>query len=234
MRFFRAITRLQTAAALTLFGIAIGLLPLGLEAIGYQLSVRQGYAIFVVAGLFVAAAVFVFFWPWITGAWGWIRRDTELKEAREAHKRLEDRLREVGEERDALQRQRDPRQLDELKGLCVRLAWELQDLDRMFRHTDAAVDVRVEQSSLERKRALSEEEKATFGKRIDELRSQHDAEMVRMYHDIYKDRVMGVYEDLAPRGWFGTDDRDFFQNLDDPWNIVEVGNRLERVANDLP
>ncbi len=150
-----------------------------------------------------------------------------LESTDEERERLRSSINRVAEEP-------SPRPLSELKGLCLHLAWELKDLDRWFRHTDPAVDVRVEKSRQERERTLTDEEEVTFKKRVNELACQHDAETVRMYQDIYKGRIMNVYDELSPRGWFGSDDRDFFQNLDDPWEIAEVGNRLERVGEKLP
>jgi hypothetical protein len=81
VRFLRAITRLQVASALAVFGIALALMPIGLEAIGYQVSHRQGYAILTLTALLIVAGVVVFFWPWIRGAWSWLRRDAALRGA---------------------------------------------------------------------------------------------------------------------------------------------------------
>jgi F0F1-type ATP synthase membrane subunit b/b' len=89
------------ASALAVFGIALALMPIGLEAIGYQVSHRQGYAILGLTALLIAAGVVVFFWPWIRGAWLWLRRDAALRraeaerdEARSTLKTLEQRLEE--------------------------------------------------------------------------------------------------------------------------------------------
>ena len=91
------------ASALTLFGIALALMPLGLEAIGYELSHKQGYAILGLTALFVIAGIVAFFWPWIRGAWSWLRRDDALRkaererdEARSTLTSLEQRLGEFG------------------------------------------------------------------------------------------------------------------------------------------
>jgi hypothetical protein len=86
-----------------LFGIALALMPLGLEAIGYELSRKQGYALLGLTALFVVAAIVIFFWPWVRGAWSWLRRDNMLREvererdeARATLGTLEQRLEEFG------------------------------------------------------------------------------------------------------------------------------------------
>ncbi|CAA9383809.1 MAG: hypothetical protein AVDCRST_MAG22-127 [uncultured Rubrobacteraceae bacterium] len=101
MRFLRALTRLQTAAALTLFGIALALAPLGLDAVGYELSRQQGYGVLGLAVLFVVGAVIVLVWPLATEAWAWLRRDSELRDLQEAQERLAGSLHKAERELDA-------------------------------------------------------------------------------------------------------------------------------------
>ena len=87
---------------LGLLGIALGLAPIGLPAVGYEISPTQGYGILVSAALFLIAAVVVFLWPWVGSMWSWLRRDAELREARDAQETLGKRLGQLGEDLEAL------------------------------------------------------------------------------------------------------------------------------------
>jgi flagellar basal body-associated protein FliL len=85
------------------FGVALGLMPLGLEAISYKLGLEQGYAILAATVLLVIAGIVVFLWPLIHGVWSWLRRDKALRkvekerdEARATLKTLEQGLEEFG------------------------------------------------------------------------------------------------------------------------------------------
>jgi cell division protein FtsB len=89
------------ASALAVFGIALALMPIGLEAIGYQVSHRQGYAILALTALLIAAGIVVFFWPWIRGAWSWLRRDAQRDQLAARARTLElerDELKQRNEE----------------------------------------------------------------------------------------------------------------------------------------
>jgi len=86
-----------------MLGIALALVPLGLSAVGYELNHKQGYAILILTGLFVAGALIVFFWPWLVAAWAWLRRDAELRKARESQERLNTKLHELEQERAELE-----------------------------------------------------------------------------------------------------------------------------------
>ena len=90
-------------SALAMLGIALALVPLGLSAVGYELNHKQGYAILILTGLFVAGALIVFFWPWLVAAWAWLRRDAELRKARESQERLNTKLHELEQERAELE-----------------------------------------------------------------------------------------------------------------------------------
>lgn len=90
------------ASALTLLGIALALAPLGLEAVGYELSSEQGYGILVLAALFFLGAVIVLFWPWLKEVKrlkiGFAPPDTELRKAKEAQQRLSTQLKQIHKE----------------------------------------------------------------------------------------------------------------------------------------
>jgi len=71
------------------FGVALGLMPLGLEAIGYKLGPEQGYAILAATVLLVIAGIVVFLWPLIHGVWSWLRRDKALRKVEKSATRPE-------------------------------------------------------------------------------------------------------------------------------------------------
>lgn len=125
MRILRSLTRLQLGLALAFLSVALALLPLGLSARNYELGPKQGYGILVLTALFALGAVIVLFWPWLTQAWSWLRRDVELHEAQEAQARLRERLREAEEEHEESKQDRDALQAEneklitELSGLIA-------------------------------------------------------------------------------------------------------------------
>lgn len=110
-RILRAITRLRLGIALGILGIVLALLPPGLEAVGYELTPQQGYFILVLAGLLVLIALFVFFWPWISEAWLWLRREEELRKAKHERDELKTENEELIAEIEALQKASVPRSL---------------------------------------------------------------------------------------------------------------------------
>ncbi len=104
MRILRVLVRGKGGPALAVVGIALAFLPMGLEAVGYNLSPQQGYGVLVAAGLLIWIALLVFVWPWISEAWLWIRRDAQIREAQEAQQRLREKLHEVEQECEKLRK----------------------------------------------------------------------------------------------------------------------------------
>lgn len=344
-------------SALTLLGIVLALLPLGLEAIGYELGPKQGYAILIVAGVLAVAAFVVLIWPWIKAAWSWLRRDSELQDALAAREQLADKLLKAEQERDAtlssgwddpgfkfevvnkktfrkervpldgilytncrfedvtfvyegrkpyglvgfkivgkdtdveaasaplsvfsrllhvlgyirreievgdelrpdanvvrveggqvdvlestdeekdrlraqgkrLERKSGPRQLSELKGLCLHLGADLMEFDKQHRHADVSVGVR-----LKRQNAATEEEANVLKQEELEMERRHDDQTVKLYHERYKPRIMDLYGALESGGWFDDSDRELFEYVSDWKQIKEVAKRLRTVGRRLP
>jgi hypothetical protein len=100
VRFLWALTRLQWALALAILGIVFALVPIGLDAIGYELGPRQGYIILAAAAILFAIAVAICIWPVVRAVWAWLRRDAQRD-------RLAARARTLEHERDELKQRNE-------------------------------------------------------------------------------------------------------------------------------
>jgi hypothetical protein len=140
--------------------------------------------------------------------------------------------REVEQERDALRArvkelegQSTPRPLSEIKGSCVHISEDMSDFVKRRQESEPGFDI-----FQERKHAKTDDELNRVIERENEARRQHEAETLRLYHERYKDRVMGIYHELNPGYWFGGDDREYFENPKDTDDIETVAWILKTVA----
>jgi hypothetical protein len=58
----------------------------------------------------------------------------------------------------------------------------------------------------------------------------HEATTVDMYNERYTRRVLAVYDVLEQRGWFGPNDRRYFEHPMSDYEIGTVAERLKRVG----
>ena len=227
MRFLRALTRLQWATALALFGIVLALVPLGLDAIGYKLGPQQGYAVLAVAGVLFVAAVVVCFWPVARAAWAWLRRDTQRDQLAARARTLEHERDNLHEQIANLQSQVAPPPLSELKSLCLYLADELIGLERYFFKRDQSIT--LWKYDLE-KEGLSEEEIAD---KQDAARAEVVREIWNDYHKTWQPKLLKLYDVLEPRGWLGPAEKSRIENLEDLYYIRGLAKRLREVSGKL-
>jgi hypothetical protein len=72
------------------------------------------------------------------------------------------------------------------------------------------------------------------GDAMDEDIRRRDEETVNGYHARYKPRIMDLYGQLAPGGWFDEVDRELFEYVSDWTQLEEVAVRLKIVGERLP
>lgn len=122
--------------ALALGGIAFGVIPPGLEAVGYPLGPTGGYILLGLAALCGIGAMGAF-WPLLSAAWLWLRREAELqrlnterREALEARDRWRKHFEEKQSEAQRLDavRERQLEKIREAERECEELKQENEEL----------------------------------------------------------------------------------------------------------
>ena len=98
----------------------------------------------------------------------------------------------------------NPRSPEELKALCRHVARDLTAFDHKRRGVP--------------------------GDATDEDIRRRDEETVRLYHEQHKPRIMDLYNELAPRGWFYKGDREQFENVNDWGNVQFAAERLRAIC----
>lgn len=101
-------------------------------------------------------------------------------------------------------RQPARRGLEELKALCRRVADDLTAFDH--------------------------ERRGVSGDATDEDTRCRDEETMRLYHEQHKPRIMDLYNELAPRGWFYKGDQEQFENVSDWGDLQFAAERLRAIC----
>jgi len=115
---------------------------------------------------------------------------------------------------------------DRLKGVCLHISQDITDFIKQRQKTDPGFEIYQQ-----RKHAKTKDELNEIIDRENEARRQHEAETLRLYHERYKDRVMGIYHELSTDYWFGVDDREYFENPADEDDIETVAWILKTAAS---
>lgn len=214
----------QVGLVLGLLGAALALAPIGLAAVGYELSHREGYVILILAVLFFVGALVALFWPWIRQAWSWVRRDVEVRQ-------LEAQRDEARAERDALREQvrqapsnQDSQPGDEdLKRRSCELSVELQ---RFL----AAREEAQPRETIQLRDFFSQDPESK--KRYEET-TRYNKETMAQYHQEFGVPVVALFDALEQRGWCNPKERNRFENPVLLANVRYVAQRLGAIGQRL-